>query len=248
MKKNTHKKVKKKIKKKKIKKNTFAIGIPHMGTVRQETSSWLAKICMANPKIVQIIWRSQQPVDLNRNGIIHDFLKTDKEWLLFLDTDMIPRGNLIGMAKKGVKIVSGLTTVMQHGTPYPLIMKKAKNRQVCFKMIERSDLVNAKNNLIEVDGVGTGCLLIHRSVFKKVAPPWFKFNMGPDGMSRLSEDYYFSRKVKRAGYKLYVDIDQHVGHLKVVNLYEFNKLLAKVVMQKQRSINFIKGKINGVGK
>jgi GT2 family glycosyltransferase len=61
-------------------------------------------------------------------------------------------------------------------------------------------VVDYPEGLIEVDVTGAGCLLIHRSVFEKLAYPWF---LHP--RVDYSEDVYFLRNAKKAGYKVYVD-------------------------------------------
>ena len=223
-------------------KNTFMVGVPHMGSLRVETAKWLIMLGMANPDSVSVVFRSQQPVDLNRNSMIHNFLKSTKEWLLFIDSDMKPMKNLISMATHGKKIISGLTTVMQKDVPYPLIMRKAKDKEtVCYSIVTVKDLDSAVDGVIKVDGVGTGCLLIHREVFEKIEPPWFKFEMDKNGEALLSEDYYFSEKATANGFDMFVDCNQQVGHLKTVNLHAMNKVLACVVANPPKKFDLIKG-------
>jgi hypothetical protein len=58
-----------------------------------------------------------------------------------------------------------------------------------------------------VDGIGTGCLLIAREVFEKLKRPFFSYSEGG------TEDLYFCRRAKEAGYKLHVDLGVICGHM-----------------------------------
>ncbi len=95
----------------------------------------------------------------------------------------------------------------------------------------------AKDDLIECDGVGCGCLLIHRSVFEKIKPPYFVMNQGKYG----GEDFYFCRKAKRAGFKIYADPGVLCGH-KPKQLIGYQYFLR---WRKGGGDNEIHGKIGG---
>ena len=70
-------------------------------------------------------------------------------------------------------------------------------------------------------------MLIHREVLENIEAPWFDFERNKSGMLLRSEDYNFCQKVKKLGYKIYVDPEAPVGHLKTVDLMSINSLLYK---------------------
>jgi len=224
------------------------IALPNTGSVRAELVPWLLKQNELHykKKDLEVLFRYQQPVDINRNSIVNYFLNSEHEWLLMIDSDQVPRFNVTDILKSKKKIVSAMTTVLAaHKTdknetiniPMPLIMKRAKVKGVYWRKIEHKDFIEKGNNrtgLIEVDGVGTGVLLIHRSVLLKMKPPWFKFLMLPNGNLKLSEDYSFCVKAKKAGFKMFVDTNCQAGHLKLVDLYELNKAIYKLISSKKK--------------
>lgn len=54
--------------------------------------------------------------------------------------------------------------------------------------------------VFEVPGfIGTGCMLIKTKVFESIEPPWFQTLEYPD---RVTDDAFFCRKVRAAGFKI----------------------------------------------
>ena len=59
--------------------------------------------------------------------------------------------------------------------------------------------------LVEVDGVGFGCVLIKSEVLKRMSYPHFVYKSALDHRFTHSEDVYFCGKAKELGYKVYID-------------------------------------------
>lgn len=66
--------------------------------------------------------------------------------------------------------------------------------------------VLANPHLVECDGLSSGFLLVHRKVFDQIGEPWFSF------AERGTEDLYFCRKAKAAGFGIWADLSVQVGH------------------------------------
>ena len=161
---------------------------------------------------------------------------------------MIPKFPLKELFVGKKKIVSALTCVMQKGVPGPLIMKSApatKDNPVLFTPMKKDDIdTECPDRLMKVDGVGTGCLLIHRDVLKAIDPPWFKFQYTHDGTIELSEDYYFCEKAKAAGFELFLDPNCVCGHAKYLDLYDMNKLMYRIASSKDVKFEEVKNEGN----
>ncbi len=65
--------------------------------------------------------------------------------------------------------------------------------------------------------VPLGCALIAISVFDRVPPPWFTFQMETEAQNDRSEDVHFCDKVRAAGVPIYLDpkLTREVGHVGV---------------------------------
>lgn len=63
-------------------------------------------------------------------------------------------------------------------------------------------------DVFDADILGTGCMLVRTSVFDHIQRPWFKVQneVQPNGdMKKASDDVYFLRKVRAAGYRTMAD-------------------------------------------
>ena len=76
-----------------------------------------------------------------------------------------------------------------------------------------------RRGLIECDYIGFGAVLVKGKVFEELDIPWFKQDTqtlrvdGKPTFREIGEDVYFCEKVRKLGYKCYVDTETHVGHM-----------------------------------
>lgn len=164
-----------------------------------------------------------------RNTLVARFLESDMQWLLFLDVDLEFQPEHIARlwlhaTKENRKIVCGIYA-----------MKKLAPRFVAnWIKGEEPD----KNGAVKVSESGTGCMLIHRSVFEKMraAMPeiaystdsnhaggpmkteWDFFAVGPykypSGLVRyLSEDWMFCQRARDLGFDVWADTKIQIRHM-----------------------------------
>jgi hypothetical protein len=105
--------------------------------------------------------------DANRSEIVKRFISGrdgwKSDWLFQIDDDtLIPEGALLHLLKSGKEFIAGL-----YFNPNP-----PKNPIAYFK--NKDDIGYSvlydypQDSLLQVDSVGMGCTLIHRSVFEKI--------------------------------------------------------------------------------
>jgi hypothetical protein len=173
-----------------------------------------------------------------RNRLAMKFLETDAEWLLFLDDDMIvPIGRpdfLKQMARlpdyypREAMALNTVRRLIGHGKELvgaSYFARHLGGRAINSLWREKTYLDRARrfqDYLMPCDWAGTGCLLIHRSVFNKIkdmfpelAPqhrdmPWNFFQPMTDGRG---EDIAFCARAKACGVQPHVDTLLHAIHV-----------------------------------
>lgn len=162
------------------------------------------RIAMDRPAFVP---ESYGRTDVVRNKMVTKLLQSQFTHLLMLDVDHIHPSDIITRLAKWVlldpdiKVVSGLN--FRRGMPFDPVCRIYGEG---VDPTEPTMIVNWEQGLIKVDEVGGGSLLVHRSVFETLEPPWF-YNVYDEvwANSWPGEDIGFSRKCAKAGIGLYVD-------------------------------------------
>ena len=163
----------------------------------------------------------------SRNVVVKTFLETtNANWLLMIDSDerlsLDTWHKLIDSAHdKDRPIISGLVFAAFFDgedalRPVPTIYLMDSERGL--QPIDGYP----ENQLIEVDAVGTGCILIHRSVLlemQKQATPnqgknWAWFVEGAIDGTYFGEDLLFSKRLKSMGYKIFAHTGAILPHHK----------------------------------
>ena len=163
----------------------------------------------------------------SRNVVVKTFLETtDANWLLMIDSDerlsLDTWHKLIDAAHdKDRPIISGLVFAAFFDDndglrPVPTIYRMDMEKGL--QPIDDYPI----DTLLEVDAVGTGCLLIHRSVLlemQKQATPnqgvnWAWFVEGAIDGTYFGEDLLFSKRLKSMGYKIHAHTGAILPHHK----------------------------------
>lgn len=160
------------------------------------------------------------PFDHARNVGAQWCLDSGAEYLLFIDSDVIPPADAVHRLLRWNKpIISGM--YCRRSPPHMLPVMMRDGNWV-------TDLpADPRNPLVEVELVGAGLLLIHRSVLEAVrklehrpGKTWFDWRSDLNGLvpagEATSEDYTFCRTVRRQlGIPILVDTSircLHVGY------------------------------------
>ena len=114
-----------------------------------------------------------QPADNARNTIVQDFLKTDCDYLWWIDDDIIPPPNTLCelvntlLLRDDIDALSAVGFCMRADNgnyfPYPVTLKlDDKDKYTVYY----------GNDIEEVDAVGSGCVMVRRKVYKDVKRPY----------------------------------------------------------------------------
>ena len=197
-----------------IKRPKIFIAIPNTGNI----STGLFMNCLfwgANSPYPFKIYPPEnlRPVDCARNYIIQAFLNDPGEYdyLLMVDADMAVPKNLLDLCQLDKPIISAFCLMYKDGDIVPTVLEEAPKGVRIKKEFPIGTLV-------EVDSTGSGVLLIQRKVFETIDPPYFKYQTDENGILNLGQDFYFCRKVKKAGFKIYVHTGMFTSHYKTIDL------------------------------
>ena len=152
-----------------------------------------------------------QRTDLFRNKVATKLLQSDFTHLLMLDIDHIHPADIIQRLAKWyiiapqVQVVGGLN--FRRGKPFEPCAFKIEDGAVY-------SIAGWGKGLVEVDALGTGCIMVAREVFEQIEPPWFYNSYERAWRDEWpGEDIGFSNKCRDAGIKLYCDTTLTSPHL-----------------------------------
>ncbi len=157
------------------------------------------------------------PFDHARNAGVKAMLDNGFDYVFFLDSDVIPPNDaVLRLLNHNTPIVSGMYCRRSPPHGVPVAIKDGK---------WLTELPGpGRSPLVEVEVVGAGCLLVHRSVFETMPPSragkaWFDWRVDspelfPQGEA-MSEDFTWCLNARKAGYKVLLDTSircRHVGY------------------------------------
>jgi choline kinase len=179
----------------------FAIVCPH----RNDTIYTQAalSIMVQSKHAAQLFFPGPATVSMAvvRNNLVENFLKSDCTHALFLDGDEIFPENMVYKLLGHDKDIVSAYVCVKNQPNKPNAYVKYKGKYIPYKGV----------GLEEVDAVGFGQVLVKREVLEKMGSPWFAYE---DSKTKITtEEIYFFEKVKKLGYKLWVDYNLRCEHL-----------------------------------
>jgi len=151
----------------------------------------------------------------SRNLLAERFLKSDKQYFLSVDTDVVFEPEHVDKLLAHDKdVVSGLYYGLDRNTfdRFPVALRRLDDGS--WPPVDEESL---KDGLQQVDAVGMGFCLIKRRVFEtlgastKLAQPFGELIV--DGRA-FGEDSTFSYRATQAGFEIWLDPSVRVGHKK----------------------------------
>ena len=153
---------------------------------------------------VAISDRYGMSVSCNRNSGVAIALQRKTKWIFFVDDDMVlPPDAILRLLARHVDVVSGLYVKRQR----PFVPIAYNIEDGSFIPIEEPLI----NELMQVDAVGGGCLLVNATVFGCLPKPYFA--VPPHGDTVMSEDIYFCQQLTAHGIKVHLDTGVFCGHV-----------------------------------
>lgn len=197
-----------------------AVCLPTFDHVHTGFAMSLAMLCSTNHARLTLINHRSSLIHKARDLLIVEALKSDPDYILFLDSDLKFPAWTLGRLLSLDKDIVGASYI-RRTPPHELLVKALPGTE--------RQVVNG--GIHEVALVPTGCLLVKADVFKRLGRPYFRSpsfernDVTPpvlrdymtDEMKpcTVGEDTWFCAAARAAGYSLWWDADltAEIGHI-----------------------------------
>ena len=186
---------------------TVFLGIPVLESFKAHTVDSLLHLLdywREHPifKLTYSIIIGSRQIHFARNDLVRAGLNGGADYICFIDADMTFPPDTLHRLYFASKDIVGVLYPGRVSPHPPNIFYFNKD-----KFLVQAEKVDRTTELIEVDAVGTGIMLIRKKVFKDLPEPWFFYK------NDYSEDIMFCKEVKKLGYRIYVNTFFDIGHV-----------------------------------
>ena len=144
-----------------------------------------------------------------RENLIGQAIAMKSEWVLWLDSDMMfPPTTLLRLLAHNQDIVA--CNYMKRSYPFKSVAFMDTNDWESWVPLQSED------ELLTVEAIGMGCVLMRTSVFEKLNRPYFEYTYQPKTKDWGGEDFTLFKKLTGVGVQLKVDTNlsneiYHIG-------------------------------------
>jgi hypothetical protein len=184
-----------------LKKSKLAVLVPcrdMLHTAFAQCIGELIKLNAQNNIDTHVVYDASTILLTQRERLACEAKNIGAEYMLWLDSDMVfPATTALRLLAHKKSVVAANYVRRQppfKGVAYPKI----------------GDWQNPlpyeiQDDLVEVEGIGMGCMLVKTSILDEIARPYFEFGWTPETNDWLGEDMHFCQKITEAGHKIYID-------------------------------------------
>lgn len=186
------------------------------GWVRREFASQQLD-AMRNTPGVKFVWENPiltwgHPICSNRNAIVKRFLKTDCDFLMMQDDDIIPLHNPAELVLADKDIIGSPAKVRQDNRQLNWVAFVKDSTGLGYVPCDLSKCPPG-GDLIAVDVVGTGLICVRRNVLEAIKAP-FMDTFDEDGLRELGTDFAFCERAKAKGFEVFTTPWRVCEHVK----------------------------------
>lgn len=194
-----------------LKKSKLAILVPCRDTLHSAFALSLAemvKLNTMNNLDTHVIMDASTVLLTQRERLATEAQAIGAEYMLWLDSDMVfPATAALRLMAHNENIVAA-----------NYVRRQLPAKGVAYETIgdwENPLPFETQNDLVPVEGIGMGCMLMKTSVLEEIEQPWFEFGWTPASNDWLGEDMIFCQKMAQVGYTVKVDtqLSQEMRHL-----------------------------------
>lgn len=202
-----------------VKRKVVVAIINNMPFIQTPFFESVVELLFTGARKAELAWMNAKafPVDFARNWAVKRFLGAtaykDMEWMLFLDIDMTFPKDTIDLLfqaaeETGAKVISG-TYFKRNFNAETVGWKYGANNNIVEPVLD--------GTVQEVEIIGMGCALIHRSVLEKIGYPWFRYGSLHENLECIAtEDIQFCTRCKDLNIPIMIHTGIICGHLMLI--------------------------------
>jgi hypothetical protein len=194
-----------------LKKNKLAVLVPCRDLLHSAFAMCLAemvKLNAMNGLDTHVIMDASTVLLTQRERLAAEARSVGAEYMLWLDSDMVfPASTALRLLAHKEDVVAA-----------NYVRRQLPAKGVAYETI--GDWQNPlpfepQDELVEVEGVGMGCMLVKTSILDDIPQPWFEFGWTPESNDWLGEDMIFCQKMAQAGNTVKIDtqLSMEMRHL-----------------------------------
>lgn len=184
-----------------LKKSKLAVLVPCRDTLHSAHAMCLTELVKLNTMNnidTHVIMEASTILLTQRERLALEAQNIGAEYMLWLDSDMV---------------FPASTALRLLAHKEPVVAANYIRRQPPYKGVAYQTIGDWQNplpyetydELIEVEGVGMGCMLVKTEILNKIERPWFEFGWTSQTDDWLGEDMIFCQKMAAAGYTVKID-------------------------------------------
>jgi len=198
------------------------LAVLNRGWLRREFA-WNTLPMLKSTEGIELYWENPNitwanPISSNRNCITKRFLNSDCDFLLMIDDDIVPYYNILEYVYADKDIIGFPAKVRQKAGELNWVAYQGDGKEEGYYAVDFA-AIDPDIQLLKVDIVGTGAILIKRKVLEDLKAP-FHIEFDEDGISKFGTDFAFCRKARAAGFEVYTAPHMICEHIKQLGLID----------------------------
>ncbi len=189
----------------------LSILVPTRDTVHSQFSYCLAQLYKTTSElgVETFLFYDSSTILLNqRERLLEQAKKVNSDYVLWIDSDMMfPSTTAVRLLEHNKDIVACNYT--KRTKPLKTVAYTNLNDWNSWLPMVPQD------ELVKVEGVGMGCMLMKLDIFEKIQKPYFEFRYKEDTQDYFGEDFILLGKLREQGYDVYIDtvLSMDIKHL-----------------------------------
>ncbi len=186
------------------------LAVLNEGEIRVELASVINKALKNEKFIVTVDYATDKPIANNRNKIVKKFLDSGMDYLVQVDDDIIPPDDFLDMVLYDKDIMAPVMFAYRKEGLIPLTLRQREDGSY-------TTITTRENGgTVEVDAVGSGCLITPRRVLEDVKAPFLN-EYDEEGIKERGLDIAFCRRAKERGWRVWGHLDYVCSHWTVLD-------------------------------